>query len=39
MKTLEMAAATANHASTPPTQLYDRPRDKVSLYEAERIVL
>ena len=35
--TLEKAAAMANHAST--TQLYDRPRDEVSLDEVERIVI
>jgi mRNA-degrading endonuclease RelE of RelBE toxin-antitoxin system len=33
---LEKAAAMANHASTCPTQLYDRRRDEVSLDEVER---
>jgi hypothetical protein len=37
--TLEKAAPMANHASTPTTQLYDCPRDEVSLDEVERIVL
>jgi integrase len=37
--TLEEAAAMANHASTRTTQLYDRPRDDVSLDEVERIVI
>src|SRR5258705_13400941 len=37
--TLEKAAAMANHASTPTTQLYDRRRDEVSLDEVERIVI
>jgi site-specific recombinase XerC len=37
--TLEKAAATANHASTRTTQLYDRRRDEVSLDEVERIVI
>jgi hypothetical protein len=31
--TLEKAAAMANHASTRTTQLYDRPRNEVSLDE------
>jgi hypothetical protein len=31
------AAATANHASTRTTQLWDRRRDEVSLDEVERI--
>jgi len=35
--TLENAAAMANHASTRTTQLYDRRRDDISLYEVERI--
>jgi hypothetical protein len=35
--TLEAAAAMANHASTRPTQLYDRGRCEVSLDEVERI--
>jgi hypothetical protein len=35
----EKAAATANHASTRTTQLYDRRRDEVSLDEVERIVI
>ena len=37
--TLEKAAATANHASTRTTQLYDRRRDELSLDEVERIVI
>jgi hypothetical protein len=37
--TLEKAAATANHASTRTTQLYDRRHDQVSLHEVERIVI
>ena len=37
--TLEKTAATANHASTRTTQLYDRRRDEVSLDEVERIVI
>lgn len=35
--TIENAAAMANHASTRTTQLYDRPRDDISLDEVERI--
>lgn len=35
--TLENAAATANHASTRTTQLYDRRHDDISLDEVERI--
>ena len=38
-RTLEKAAAMANHASTRTTQLYDRRRDEVSLDEDERIVI
>ena len=34
--TLEKAAATANHASTRTTQLYDHRRDELSLDEVER---
>ena len=34
--TLENASATANHASTRTTQLYDRRSDQVSLDEIER---
>jgi integrase len=37
--TLEKAAATANHASTRTTQLYDRRRDELSLDEVERIMI
>jgi site-specific recombinase XerD len=37
--TLEKAAAMANHASTRTTQLYDWPRDEVSLDEVERVVI
>jgi integrase/recombinase XerC len=37
--TLEKAAALANHASTPMTQLYDRRRDEVSLDKVERILI
>jgi integrase len=36
-RTLETAAAMANHASTCTTQLYDRRRDEMSLDEIERI--
>jgi site-specific recombinase XerD len=35
--TRENAAAMANHASTPTTQLYDRRRDDITLDEVERI--
>jgi integrase/recombinase XerC len=35
--TLEKAAQMANHASTRPTQLYDRRREELSLDEVERI--
>ena len=35
--TLKNAAAMANHASTPTTQLYDRRRDEISLDEVKRI--
>jgi integrase/recombinase XerC len=35
--TLEKAAHMANHASTRPTQLYDRRPDDISLDEVERI--
>jgi integrase len=38
-RTLEKAAAMANHASTRTTQLYDRWRDEVSLDEVERIMI
>jgi len=38
-RTLEKAAAMANHASTRTTQLYDRRRDEVSLDEVERIAI
>jgi hypothetical protein len=38
-RTLEKAAAMANHASTRTTQLYERRRDEVSLDEVERIVI
>jgi len=34
-RTLEKAAAMANHASTRTTQLYDRRRDEVSLDEVK----
>jgi site-specific recombinase XerD len=34
---LENAAAMANHASTRTTQLYDRPRNEISIDEVERI--
>jgi hypothetical protein len=37
--TLEKAAATANHASTRTTQLYDRRRDELSLDEVGPIVI
>ena len=37
--TLEKAAAMANHASTRTTQLYDRRRDELSLYEVERVAI
>ena len=37
--TLEKAAATANHASTRTTQLYDRRCDELSLDEVERILI
>ena len=37
--TIEKAAATANHASTRTTQLYNRRRDEFSLDEVERIVI
>jgi hypothetical protein len=37
--TLEKAAATANHASTRTTQLYDRRREEVRLDEVERIAI
>jgi hypothetical protein len=33
------AAATANHASTRTTQLYDRRRDEVSLDEVEKVMI
>ncbi|MGF6408821.1 integrase [Paraburkholderia sp. MM5482-R2] len=36
-RTLENAAAMANHASTRTTQLYDRRHDDISLDEIERI--
>lgn len=36
-RTLENAAAMANHASTRTTQLYDRRRDDISLDEVERV--
>ena len=36
-RTLEKAAAMANHASTRTTQLYDRRREEMSLDEVERI--
>ena len=37
--TLEKAAVMANHASTRPTQLYDRRNDEVSLDEFERVLI
>ena len=37
--TLEKAAVMANHASTRTTQLYDRPKDELSLNKVERILI
>jgi hypothetical protein len=37
--TLEKAAATANHARTRTTQLYDRRRDELMLDEVEGITI
>lgn len=38
-RSMENAAAMANHASTGTTQFYDRCRDDISLDEVERIRL
>jgi len=38
-RTLEKAAAMANHASTRTTQLYDRRRDDMGLDEVKRIAI
>ena len=37
--TLEKAAAMANHVSTRTTQLYDRPRDEMSVDDVERVMI